>query len=80
MKYDYESVDTKGTKYGYIDNGHNITVYAYSDVVGVSQKDRFLRTILNDIKDLRELKDIKTIRNTIKQRDARYNTKNIRKK
>lgn len=79
MKYDYESVDSKGTTYRFINNGDNIIVYEHESISGISQNDKFLRTILKDIKDLRELKDMETIKDTIKKRDANYNIKQIDK-
>ena len=64
MDFDCEVINSKGIKYHYVDNGKNIILYTNKEdmELKIQQKDKFLGTIMKDVKDSRALKDIDSIK------------------
>lgn len=72
MNNDYNVINSIGTKYHYVDNGNNIIIYTNSDsnTLEIPKKDRFLFTLINDVKDLRTLKDMENIKKMVKDMET----------
>ena len=54
MKYDYETTTKNGTRYGFVEKNSNVIVYVNDKEWGVPQGNRFIKALLNDIKNLKK--------------------------
>lgn len=52
MKYDYETINEHGNKYGFVVNRNQVEVYINDERWGSPQGDRFILALINDIKKL----------------------------